>query len=126
MNKEFHFTKEELVKCEDRIINAFGLAKRAGKCVLGTEMCVENIRNEKAKLVVAASDLSDNTVKRLTDSCSFHNVELIFVSADKMLLGQKLGKKNGTSSAAILDEGFVNICHKIYNEVHTELTEVQQ
>lgn len=126
MNKEFHFTSEELALCEDRIINAFGLAKRAGKCVLGTEMCVENIRGGKAKLVICASDLSDNTVKRFRDSCSFHNVELIFVNADKMVLGQKLGKNNGTSSAAILDEGFVNICRKIYNEVHTVNTEVQQ
>ena len=126
MNKEFLFTEDELFKCEDRIINAFGLAKRAGKCVLGTEMCVENIRNKKAKLVIAASDLSDNTVKRLTDSCNFHEIELIFLNADKTILGQKLGKKNGTSSAAVLDEGFVNICRKIYNEVHTELTEVQQ
>lgn len=126
MNKEFLFTKQEIVICEDRIINAFGLAKRAGKCVLGTEMCVENIRNGKAKLVIAASDLSDNTVKRLSDSCNYHNVELIFVEADKIELGRKLGKNNGTSSAAILDDGFVNICRKIYNEVHTELTEVQQ
>ena len=126
MNKEFHFTSEELALCEDRIINAFGLAKRAGKCVTGTEMCVENIRGGKAKLVICASDLSDNTVKRFRDSCSFHNVELIFANADKMVLGQKLGKNNGTSSAAILDEGFVNICRKIYNEVHTVNTEVQQ
>ena len=126
MNKEFLFTKQEIVICEDRIINAFGLAKRAGKCVLGTEMCVENIRIGKAKLVIAASDLSDNTVKRLSDSCNYHNVELIVVGADKIELGRKLGKNNGTSSAAILDDGFVNICRKIYNEVHTELTEVQQ
>ena len=126
MNNEFLFTSDEIDICGDRIINAFGLAKRAGKCVMGTEMCVENIRNRKAKLVIVASDLSANTVKRLSDSCSFHKVELIFVNADKMTLGQKLGKKNGTSSAAILDEGFVNICRKIYNEVHKVNTEVQQ
>lgn len=126
MNKEFSFTPDEIAACEDRIINAFGLAKRAGKCVMGTEMCVENIRCGKAKLVVCASDLSANTLKRFNDSCSYHNVELIFLKADKLTLGQRLGKNNGTSSAAILDEGFVNICRKIYNEVHTENTEVQQ
>lgn len=126
MNKEFFFLPDEISVCEDKLINAFGLAKRAGKCVMGTEMCVENIRKNKAKLVVAASDLSDNTVKRLKDSCSYHGVDLIFLNADKMTLGKKLGKKNGTSSAAILDEGFVNICRKIYNEIHTVNTEVQQ
>ena len=126
MNKEFHFTPEEISLCEDKIINAFGLAKRAGKCVMGTEMCVENIRNKKAKLVICASDLSDNTIKRFRDSCTYHNVDLIFLGCDKMLLGQRLGKKNGTSSAAILDDGFVNICRKIYNDVHIKLSEVQQ
>ncbi|MBQ4266651.1 MAG: ribosomal L7Ae/L30e/S12e/Gadd45 family protein [Clostridia bacterium] len=126
MNTEFHFSPEELDKVKERIVSAFGLAKRAGKCVIGTEMCVENIRAEKAKLVVAANDLSANTVKRLTDSCNFHNVEILFLDFDKLELGAKLGKKNGTSCAAILDDGFVNICRKIYSEVHTENTEVQQ
>lgn len=126
MNKEFLFTPDELESVKERLVSAFGLAKRAGKCVMGTEMCVENIRNKKAKLVVAACDLSDNTVKRLKDSCSYHKVELLFVGFDKNELGQRLGKKNGTSCAAILDESFVNICRKLYGEVHTENTEVQQ
>ena len=126
MNKEFLFTSEELEKVKERLVSAFGLAMRAGKCVTGTEMCVENIRSEKAKLVVAANDLSANTVKRLCDSCSFHNVEILFVNFDKIELGQRLGKNNGTSCAAMLDDGFVNICRKLYGEVHTENTEVQQ
>ncbi len=126
MNKEFLFTPEELKRAEERIVSAFGLAKRAGKCILGTDMCVDAIRSEKALLVVAASDLSKNTVKRLCDSCSFHNVELLFLSYDKNELGKRLGKNNGTSCAAVLDDGFVNICRKLYNEIHTEMTEVQQ
>ena len=126
MNKEFLFTPEELEKVKERLVSAFGLAMRARKCVTGTEMCVENIRNEKAKLVVAANDLSSNTVKRLCDSCTFHNVEILFVDFNKMELGTRLGKKNGTSCAAMLDDGFVNICRKLYGEVHTENTEVQQ
>ena len=126
MNKEFLFTPEELELAKERMVSAAGLAKRAGKCVLGTEMCVENIRKEKALLVLAANDLSDNTVKRLCDSCSFHNVELLFVGFDKHELGIRLGKKNGTSCAAILDDGFVNICRKLYKEIHTEKSEVQQ
>ena len=126
MNKEFLFSEKELSLACDRLVNAAGLAKRAGKCVLGTEMSVENIRAKKAKLVLAACDLSKNTVKRLSDSCSFHSVELLFLGIDKMELGRRLGKNNGTSCAAILDDGFVNICRKVYSEVHTENTEVQQ
>ena len=126
MNNEFRFTPDEMKTAEERIVSAFGLAKRAGKCIMGTEMCVDAIRNETALLVVAASDLSANTVKRLKDSCSFHKVELLFVSYDKFELGKRLGKNNGTSCAAVLDDGFVNICRKLYNEIHTAKTEVQQ
>lgn len=125
MNKEFLFTPEELSKCEDRIINAFGLAMRAGKCIVGSEMCIEQIRAEKAKLVVGAGDLSENAIKKLNDACSYHNVELLFVSQDKAELGKRLGKKSGIACAAILDDGFVNICRKILGEVHG-LMEVQQ
>lgn len=126
MNKEFLFEKDEISRCRDRLILAFGLAKRAGKCVLGTNMCVDSIREETARLVIAANNLSDNTKKKLNDSCSYHNVDIIFLDCDMTYLGEKLGKKNGTSCAAILDESFVNICRKIYSEIHTVTTEVQR
>ncbi len=120
MNKEFLFTPEELKSCEDKIINAFGLAMRARKCTVGSEMVIEQVRAEKARLVVAAGDLSDNAVKKLNDSCSFHNVEILFVSLDKIELGRRLGKHGGIACAAILDDGFLNICRKIYTEVHND------
>ncbi len=126
MNKEFNFTPQEIAMCRDRIISAFGLAKRAGKCVTGTTMCVDSIREKKAKLVIAACNLSDNTKKRLNDSCSFHNVDCIYLDCDMVTLGSRLGVKNGTACAAVLDDGFVSICRKIYSEIHTETTEVQQ
>ena len=126
MNKEFLFSPEELELAKEKLVSAAGLAKRAGKCVIGTEMCVENIRKKKAILCIAACDLSANTIKRLTDSCNFHGTELLFVGFDKMELGKRLGKNNGTSCAAILDDGFVNICRKLYKEIHTEKSEVQQ
>ncbi len=126
MNKEFLFSPDELKKCKDKIVNAFGLAMRAGKCTVGADMCVEQIRSGKAKLVVAACDLSQNTIKKLNDSCSYHSVELLILSLDKAELGKRLGKQTGVACAAILDDGFVNICRKIYKEVRVELMEVQQ
>ncbi len=120
------FTPEELKKYRDRILSAVSLSRKAGKCVTGTEMCTENIRNEKAKLVVYASGLSDNTLKRLKDSCSYHNVLCFGLDVSMAELGARLGKKSGTACAAVLDEGFVRIVEKLYAEIHTEYTEVQQ
>lgn len=123
--RQYDFTPEEIKECGERILSAFSLARKAGKCVLGTNMCIEEIRKETAVIVAAANNLSANTVKKLSDSCSYHNVNLIFLDCDMLKLGQRLGKKGGASCAAITDVGFAGIVDKIYAEIHTELTEVQ-
>ena len=120
------FTPEEIEICTDRIVSALGLARKAGKCVIGTELCVECIRNGSAKFVAAANDLSDNTAKRLKDSTSFHNIKLVVLDCDMSTLASRFGKKSNVACAAITDEGFVKIIEKIYGEVHTQHTEVQQ
>lgn len=120
------FTPAEIEKCRDRILSALSLSRKAGKCVTGTDMCTENVRNNTAKLVIYANDLSDNTLKRIKDSTSYHKVQTIMLNVTKDELGARLGKTSGVSCAAILDEGFVKIIEKIYAEIHTESTEVQQ
>ncbi len=124
--KNLDFSQKEIEKYSDRILSAFGLAMKAGKCVTGTELCVESIRKEQAKLVVAANDLSDNTKKKIKDSAVYHNVNCIFLDCSMNILASKLGKKCLVSCAAITDEGFVKIIEKIYAEIHTDNTEVQQ
>lgn len=124
--KELVFSPAEMVLAKEKIIGAFGLARRAGKCQIGSEICVEQIRKNKAKLVIIADGVSDNTQKKIRSSCEYHNVECIDIGIDKYELGSKLGKKSGITCAAITDEGFVNICRKIHSEVHKQSMEVQQ
>lgn len=124
--KALEFTKEETVKYADRIISAVSLSRKAGKCVTGTEMCIENVRNGNAKLVVYANDLSENTLKKIKDGTKYHNVPTVALEMSMSELGARLGKISGISCAAVLDEGFVKIIEKIYTEIHTEFTEVQQ
>lgn len=123
---KYDFSPGELEKCESRIINAFGLALKAGKCAVGGEKCVEEIRAENAKLVIVPCDNSDNTEKRITDAVTFHNVPLIKLSATKKELAVKFGKKSEVSCAALIDAGFVKIVDKLYDEIHATHTEVQQ
>ncbi len=123
---QLDFTPGELERCCDRIMSALSLARKAGKCVTGTDMCTENVRNNTAQLVIYACDLSDNTLKRIKDSTSYHKVQSFMMNVTKDELGARLGKKSEVSCAAILDEGFVKIIEKIYAEIHTESTEVQQ
>ena len=118
------FTAEEMNMILDRIISAFGLALRAGKCSVGTQTCVDNMRSGKIKLLAVASDNSDNTKKRLFDTALYHNIQVLFLPCDKLYLAQKLGKTGETSCAGILDEGFVKIIEKLYGQLHTRHTEV--
>ena len=122
---EFNFTPQQQAASREKIVGAFGLARRAGKCQIGSEICVDLIRKNKAKLALIADDVSDNTKKKVLNACSFHNVECLNIGIGKYELGSKLGKKSGITCAVITDEGFVNICRKIYSEVQKQSMEVQ-
>ena len=99
---------------------------KAGKCAVGSEKCVEEIRAENAKLIIVPCDNSENTEKRINDAVTFHNVPLIKLCAEKKELARKFGKKSEVSCAALLDAGFVKIVDKLYGEIHATHTEVQQ
>ncbi len=122
----YNFTAEQVQENLDRILTAFGLALKAGKCSVGGEKCVEDIRANKAKLVIVPNDISDNTKKRIFDSCSYHNTEVISLPCTKNELATRFGKTSEVSCAAITDFGFVKIIDKLYTQIHTSLTEVQQ
>ncbi len=89
----------------DRVLSALGLAKRAGKVITGTQLVQDAVRHKKALLVLAASDISDNSKKKLVNSCDFYNVEFTQYS-DMAALSAALGQKKAITSAAITDENF--------------------
>ncbi len=122
----YNFTPDEIKNNLDRILTAFGFALKAGKCSVGGEKCVEDIRADKAKLVIVPNDISDNTKKRIFDSCSYHNTEVLTLPCTKNELSKRFGKTSEVSCAAITDSGFVKIIDKLYTDIHTSLTEVQQ
>lgn len=88
-----------------------GLAKRAGALAVGTEQVIEAVRKGKAKLVLVASDVSENTEKRLRDKASFRNVPLEFLPIDMGVLGHLIGKDHA-AAVALLQEGFVRSYRK--------------
>lgn len=92
-------------KTPDRVLSSLGLAKRAGKVITGTEMVQDAVRSGKALMVIAASDISDNSRKKLTNTCAHYNTEL-FEYADMQMLSAALGQKKLITSVAITDENF--------------------
>lgn len=85
-------------------ISFLGLANRARKLISGEELVVREVRKQKAKLVLLASDASENTKKKVTDKCSYYNVSVRMVS-DRYTLGQAIGK-DARVVVAVMDEGF--------------------
>lgn len=81
-----------------------GLAQRAGKVVSGEFSTEKAVKDGKAKLVIVASDSSDNTKKMFSDMCKYRNVPIFFYS-DKETLGHSIGKQF-RASLAVIDEGF--------------------
>ncbi len=85
-------------------MNNLGLAYRARKLTYGTTNVIKSIRDGSAKLVIIASDTSDNTKKKITDKCKYYDVpfKIEFSSVE---ISNAIGKRN-IMTVSILDSGF--------------------
>lgn len=90
---------------QDRVLSALGLAKRAGKTITGTEQVQDAVRANKACLVIAARDISENSRKKITNTCTHYSAELAEY-ATMELISAALGQKKLVSSVAITDNNF--------------------
>ncbi len=89
---------------QDKTLSMLGLAARSRNLVSGEFSVDKAIKEGKAKLVIAASDASDNTKKDLRDACSYYKVPYMEYG-DKISLGHAIGK-DIRASIAVTDNGF--------------------
>ena len=101
---------------QDKVLSSLGLAKRAGKVIVGTQMVQDAVRSGKAVLIIYASDISDNSKKKLVNTCAHYSSELISYS-DMQGLSAALGQKKLITSAAITDENFKLLIKKQLSEL---------
>lgn len=87
-----------------------GLAYRAKKVIYGTTNVIKTIQNKSAKLVIIASDASQNTQKKILDKCTFYSVESMIGPPSKDM-SKAIGKV-GIMVVSILDSGFVKHFYK--------------
>lgn len=88
---------------KNNYLNMVGLAYRARKLSLGEEV-VKDIKKQRAKLVLLASDTGPQTTKKITDKCKTYEIPLRIVD-DKETLSNAIGKSERVA-IAILDAGF--------------------
>jgi len=79
------------------ILNFIGLMNRAGALITGTDMVINGIRSGKVKFVLVASEVSDNTLKKITDKCKYYNVSYMV-----MPVGTDLGSAIGKGSRKVV------------------------
>lgn len=88
---------------KQKALNMLGLAMRAGKLITGEEMTLKEIRQQRAALVLVASDAGKNTQKKIKDKSSYYEIPLLDTfSADE--ISSAIG--NPRMVVGILDAGF--------------------
>ncbi|HJC44436.1 MAG TPA: ribosomal L7Ae/L30e/S12e/Gadd45 family protein, partial [Candidatus Mediterraneibacter gallistercoris] len=76
----------------DKVLSLIGLAMKAGRCASGEMMTESETKSGRARLVIIASDASENTKKKFRDMCKFYKVP-IYIYGDKDTLGHAMGKE---------------------------------
>lgn len=100
----------------DRLLSFLGICRRAGKLVIGNDPVREAIETEKALLVLVASDISENTLKKINTAVDAGAVAYYQIDRTKDEISFSLGKT--CACLAVIDKGFAD---KL-----TELIEAEQ
>ena len=75
-----------------QLLFSIGLARKAGKMSVGTDAVCDEIRKKNIQIVLCANDVSDNTRKKISDCCAYHQIRLHFCELTKYELGHAIGK----------------------------------
>ena len=86
------------------LLSLLGLCRRANKLSIGFDPVMSSLRHKKSKLVLFSSDLSQNTVKKIINTCIDFNINYKNIPFSMDEIGNALGKKVGVMS--IEDAGF--------------------
>ena len=90
-----------------KVLNLLGIARRAGKLVLGTDSVVKVLPSKKVTIVFVASDASSATYDKLDKKCFFYQVPVV-----NNFSTEELSKALGVTSikvVALMDQGFAKV-----------------
>ena len=95
---------------QNKVESLLGLCTRSRNLVSGEFAAEGAVKDGSARLIIVASDASDNTKKLFKDKCNFYEVPC-FEYGTKESLGHAIGKEM-RASIAVLDEGFAKSIKK--------------
>ena len=91
---------------EKKAISLLGIAAKAGAVTSGGFLTERAVRSGTAKLVIVATDASDNSYADISHITYHYQVPLVRFST-KDVLGHAIGKKDRIC-VAVLDQGLAN------------------
>ncbi len=99
--------------CTQALLQALGLCAKAGKLIYGSPMILESLRGgKKPLLVLAASDNSPNSAKRLQDKCTYYHISLVQTPVRGEALAHAVGKGGHLAAVAITDVGLCRLVER--------------
>lgn len=108
-----------IITDEKKLLLALGMCARARKLTTGVDMICEALRAGGAqapRLAVMASDVSENTKKRLTDRCAYYQIPLVAVKSDTIALGNAVGKKAAVAAVAVPEGNLLRLVEQYLRE----------
>lgn len=96
----------------EKILNLLGMMRRANAITIGEDKAAEVLRAGKAKLLLLASDVSENAARKAENLANGRNVQLLSLPFSREELGAALGI-GGCSVAAVTDLGFASAWMKL-------------
>lgn len=100
---------------DSKIKSYIGLCTKAGGLSSGEFSVLNAIQKGKAKLVIVATDASENTKKKFNDKCKYYNVNIVHYST-KEELSKILGQKQ-RSCIVIINKDFYKAITTRFEEI---------
>ena len=91
----------------DNELHLLGMAKKAGRLEIGEEPVAAAARARKARLILAAGDAADNTLRRAAHFGEIGNTKVLRVPYSKGELGWAVGRTS-CAMLAFTDAGFAS------------------
>lgn len=106
----------------EKLLSMLGFAARARRLDVYTEQVIMAVRRNGRPgdrgllangIVILSQDASDNTKKRIKNSCEYYNVECFQSEISSFELSRRIGKSSDVSAVSTFDGGFAKAIKKI-------------
>jgi len=102
----------------NKIFSYLGLAKRAGKIVIGTDAVLKNLNKSRTHLIILASDASDATIDKVIKKAFYYKIPVI-----KKYSTAELGLALGVSNPKVIGLNDIGFTKAMLAELEREGSE---